>query len=243
MATSSPTLASEESGKPSPHPQTDIDPLTHLSTLLNSRHSTRAFLPTPVPLTAIHNALSLAQTAPSNSNIQNWRLYLLSGHSLSKLTTALSSAAREGAPVSSHLPSEFAHFRSELGQKVYSEGYGVSRSDPAARIAKSRRNYTFFDAPLGGVICMDKELASYDAVSVGMWLQSFLLALTAQGLGSCVMVSTKGYEEVVKKTVGIPDGLEVLSGLAIGYEDTSERVNSIRSGRADWRDAVVEMSD
>jgi nitroreductase len=236
-------LADKGSGESSSHPQADVDPLVPLSTLLHGRHSSRAFLPTPVPPTAIHKALSLAQSAPSNSNIQNWRLYLLSGSSLSKLTTDLSAAARETNPAIPPLPPKYAHFRSELGHKIYGEGYRVPRSDVTAKIAKERRNYTFFDAPLAGVVCIDKDLAKYDSLSVGMWLQSLLLALTAQGLGSCVLVSTKGYENVVKEAMGIPEELEVLCGLAIGYEDTTENVNGVRIGRVDWNDCIVELSD
>jgi nitroreductase len=35
-------------------------------------------------------------------------------------------------------------------------------------------------------------------MSVGMFLQTLLLALTARGLGTCVEVSIAGYPEVVR---------------------------------------------
>lgn len=76
---------------------------------------------------------------------------------------------------------------------------------------------------------------------MGMWLQSFMVALTAQGLGSCVMVSTAGYEGIVKETLNIDGELEVLCGVAVGYEDKAQRINEIRSGRVAWKECVVEV--
>ena len=39
---------------------------------IRERHSTRLFLPQPVPRKLVNEALALAQYAPSNSNIQPW---------------------------------------------------------------------------------------------------------------------------------------------------------------------------
>ncbi|KAH7401433.1 Nitroreductase-like protein [Pyrenochaeta sp. MPI-SDFR-AT-0127] len=226
----------------SSHTPVETD-LSSLSNLLDTRHSVRAFLPLPVPIPALHTALSIAQLAPSNSNIQNWRLHIVTGSALASLSSKLSHAAQESNPRIPPLPPKYAHFRSELGAKVYGEAYGISRSNVAAKVEKERRNYTFFDAPVAGIVCMDKELAKHDALSVGMWLQSFTLALTAQGLGSCVMVSTAGYEEVVKETLGIGEELEVLCGVAIGYEDPEHAINKVVSGRMDWKECVVEVGE
>ena len=45
------------------------------------------------------------------------------------------------------------------------------------------RNFDFFGAPLAGIACMQRDLGPADAVSVGMYLQTLMLALTARGLG------------------------------------------------------------
>jgi len=229
------------SQQPSNPPKDEPNLLTPLETLLTTRHSTRAFLPTPVPKPLLHNALALAQNAPSNSNIQNWHFYLVSGNALTRLTDALMTAASESHPKIPPLPQKYAHFRSALGAKVYGQGYGIPRSDVAAKIEKERRNFKFFDAPVAGIVCMDRELAKHDAMAVGMWLQSLELGLLAQGIASCIQVSTAGYQDVVKKELGIGEDLEVLCGVAIGYEDEGEKVNGLRSGRDDWRTCTVEV--
>src|SRR5262249_16211279 len=50
-----------------------------LEQVIRERHSTRLFLPQPVPRALVEEALVLAQHAPSNSNIQPWHMVFASG--------------------------------------------------------------------------------------------------------------------------------------------------------------------
>jgi len=50
-----------------------------LDQAITERSSARMFLPEPVPQGLVDGALTLAQHAPSNSNIQRWRLVFVSG--------------------------------------------------------------------------------------------------------------------------------------------------------------------
>ncbi|KAM3076004.1 hypothetical protein ACMFMF_005349 [Clarireedia jacksonii] len=205
--------------------------MTLAQTIL-TRHTSRGFLSTPVPQSIIHSTLELAQHAPSNSNIQPHRVYILTGASLHKLVTALYAAASESTPNIPALPAEFQHFRRELGYRLYNETMGIQRSDHAARNAAVLRNYKFFDAPCAAIVCMDRRLSSPDTMGVGMWLMTWLLALTEQGVQSGVEVSIAGYPEVVKREVGIAEELDVLCGVAIGYEDLGFKPNSLRIEKA-----------
>ncbi|PQE11334.1 nitroreductase protein [Rutstroemia sp. NJR-2017a BVV2] len=207
------------------HPQMTLD-----ETLL-IRHTSRGFLPTPVPQSILHSTLELAQHAPSNSNIQPHRVFILTGDSLLKLETALYAVASETSPNIPALPEEFQHFRRDLGYQVYNEGMGILRTDHAARNAAVLRNYKFFDAPCAAIVCIDRRLSAPDVLGVGMWLQSWLLALTEQGVQSAVEVSVAGYPEVVRRECGIGEELEVLCGVAVGYEDLGFKPNFLRSGR------------
>lgn len=48
-----------------------------LDEVVYRRHASRMFLPDkPVPAELLHEALTLAMRAPSNSNIQPWRLFI-----------------------------------------------------------------------------------------------------------------------------------------------------------------------
>jgi nitroreductase len=66
---------------------------------------------------------------------------------------------------------------------------------------------------------MHRDLGPADALSVGMFLQTLLLALTERGLGSCLDISISGYPKIVRAQLAIPTELSILCGLAIGYPD------------------------
>ncbi|KAI1259742.1 Nitroreductase-like protein [Xylariaceae sp. FL1019] len=197
-----------------------------------SRHSSRLYTPKPVPREILEAALELAAHSPSNSNTQAWRLFIVTGAALKRLTSALMKEASQGAaPNVPGLPEEFRKYRSELGKQVYGEGWQIPREDAEARRAAVLRNFEFFGAPVGVVVCMSDSLPGRAAFSVGMYVQTFLLGLTERGVDSCVEVSISGYPDVVRREVGIPEDMRVLCGISIGYEDKSAGVNKVRSGR------------
>jgi nitroreductase len=201
-----------------------------LDQAVRDRHSTRRFLPRPVPRDLVDEALALAQHAPSNSNIQPWRLVFATGAARERLKDALLGAASHEAPNIPPLPEAFQHYRRELGVEVYGS-MGIARDDKEARTAAVLRNFEFFGAPLVGVVCMHRDLGLADAMSVGMYFQTLLLALTARGLGTCAEVSVIGYPEVVRSVLGIAPEISLLCGLAVGYPDPEFPANRLHIGR------------
>ena len=202
-----------------------------LDETIRQRHAVRMFLPDrPVPREVVDEALELAIRAPSNSNIQPWHLVFVSGAARDRLVAALLEAAQAGPPKVPELPEHFAHFRSDLGKLVYGS-MGIDRDDSEGRRAAVLRNWEFFRAPLGGIVCMDRELGLADAVGVGMFLQTLLLALTARGLGTCAQVAIAGYPEIIREQLHIPEKFTVLCGLSIGYADPDFPANNIHTGR------------
>ncbi|WP_431238255.1 nitroreductase [Mycolicibacterium aichiense] len=190
-----------------------------LEDAIRDRRSIRLFLrDKPVPRELITESLELAIRAPSNSNIQPWHVVFASGPARDRLADALLEQADIEAPNVPELPQSFAHLRRELGALVYG-AMGVARDDAEARRVAVLRNWEFFRAPLAGILCMHRDLGDVDAVGVGMFLQTFLLALTARGLGSCVQVSVAGYPEVLREQLGIPEEMRILCGVSIGYPD------------------------
>ncbi|KAI5464248.1 Nitroreductase-like protein [Mariannaea sp. PMI_226] len=210
------------------------------SDLINARHSSRVFYSTPVPQEKIDLALSLAKHSPSSSNIQPWRLYLLRDEALVRLRAALTTAATSTAePKVPVLPEQFRHFRSDNGKILYGEGWGIPKDDTEKRREAVLRNYDFFGAPLAAIVCMDKRLSAVDCLSVGMYLQTFLLALVEQGVGSCVEASVVAYPEVIREAAGIPEEMMMLCGVALGYENKDMKVNKIRTERMETEGTTV----
>lgn len=149
-----------------------------------------------------------------------------SGAARDRLVAALLEQASKGDPKVPSLPDEFNHFRRDLGAALYG-AMGVQRHDAAARRTAVLRNWEFFCAPLGAVVCMHRDLDYVDALGVGMFLQTFMLALTARGIGSCVQVSIAGYPEVLREQLGIAEDMRILCGVSIGYADPDFPANSL----------------
>jgi nitroreductase len=209
---------------------------------IRERHSIRLFLPKPVPPELIKEGLALAVLAPSNSNIQPWHMVLVSGPVRERLVHALLEAAQKGPPNVPPLPESFKHYRSELGAQVYG-AMGIPREDKADHDAAVLRNWEFFRAPVGGIVCMHRDLGQADALGVGMFLQTFLLALTARGLGTCIEVSIAGYAEIVRAQLAIPAELSILCGVAIGYPDPDFPANKLHVGREPLRENIVFLGN
>jgi len=187
----------------------------------------------------LYECLALAQHAPSNSNIQPWRIFIATGSVRDRLKEALGAAARSGAPNVPSLPEHFTHYRLELGTQVYGVGMGIARDDKEGRRIAVLRNWEFFGAPVVGIVCIDKELGPPDMVAVGMYLQTLVLSLTARGVGTCVQVALAGYPEILYKELAIPRELSIICGFSLGYPDPDFPANKLNIGREPVEKNVV----
>lgn len=213
--------------------------------VVRSRRSSRMFLPDkPVPRELLAEALELAIRAPSNSNTQPWHVFFATGERRARLVDALLAAVDTTPPAvqTAGLPPEFAYRRRESGALVYG-AMGIARDDAAGRWAAQRRNWEFFRAPVAAVVCMHRDFANVDAMGVGMFLQTLLLALNERGLGSCVQVSIGFYPDVLREQLGIPDDLTILCGMSIGYADPAFPANNLDTPRNPISENVVFLDD
>jgi nitroreductase len=205
--------------------------MTDFDEVVRQRRSTRLFLSDkPVPRELLDEAFALAMRAPSNSNVQPWRVFVASGPRRNRMVQALLEKASVELPVTTGIPETFLPLRQELGALVYGS-MGIARHDKAGRRLAQLRNWEFFRAPVGAVVCMHRELGLVDGVGVGMFLQTLVLALTERGLGTCVQVSIAAYPEILRAHLGIPEELTVLCGLSIGYPDPAFPANTLSTPR------------
>jgi nitroreductase len=201
------------------------------------------FLPDkPVPRELLEEALALAVCAPSSSNIQPWHLVFASGAARERLVAGLVAEARSGPLSGPVLPQPFQQKHKEVGAMIYGS-MGIAREDADGRRNAVLRNWEFFRAPMAGIVCMHNELGHADSLSIGMFLQTLLLALTARGLGSCVQESVAAFPAVIREHLGIADEYLILCGLAVGYPDPSFPTNQLRVGRDALDSKVVFVGD
>lgn len=205
------------------------------------RHSTRAFCTgQKVPMNVIEECFSIAQHAPSSTNIQPWRVTLTSGAPLKRLSAALVEAFqnKEELRIDS-IPESYSRYRSELGHHIYGpNGYNIARGDTDAMTKTLTDNFNFYDAPIVAVICIDESLNKGDVLSVGIYLQTLLLLLTEKGLGTQVSAAPTGYPEIFRNELGVDENMDILCTVGIGFENKSQHINSLRMPRNDWKENV-----
>ena len=67
---------------------------------------------------------------------------------------------------------------------------------------------------------------------LGMYLQNVMLLAVEAGLATCAQECWGMYPETVGDAIGIPPERMLFCGMAIGFEDTEEPANRLRSARA-----------
>lgn len=202
---------------------------------IRERRSVRGFLPKPVPRAVLDEVLALAQRAPSNCNVQPWRVYIASGETLRRLRTALVDAASSGeaTSMSSGMDAFFGTYREKqvaCAVELYGK-MGIARDDREGRKWAMLRNFEFFGAPHVAYVCMAKSFGIGVALDVGMYVQTLMLAMRSRGIGSCAQAALRAFPEVAGAHLGIPDDEQILCGLSFGYEDPSVPANETRQPR------------
>lgn len=219
---------------------TDTSPL---EAIVRARRSVRGFRPDPVPEATLREALDIAQWSPSNCNVQPWRVTMASGEARDRLAETILAKFYAGQFDPPDHPVEVFHdeyrvWQIDCAKRLYGE-MGVERHDKEGRIHAMARNFAFFDAPHVAIVCMDTKFGVGTALTVGMWMQSLLLALTERGVQTCAMAAMRSYAATCRDVLAIPDHHAVLCGIAIGYEDETIPANRTRQPRGALEDNVT----
>ena len=214
-----------------------------LDQIIAARRSVRGYRPEPVSDDILHEVLTLAQRAPSNCNVQPWRVYIASGPVLQSLRAALVSAATAGhaEAMSSSIDTFFGPYREKqvaCAVELYGR-MGIAREDRVGRQKAMLRNFEFFDAPHVAYVCMAKSFGIGVALDVGMYVQTLMLAMQSRGIGSCAQAALRAFPEVAAAHLGIPEDEQILCGISFGYEDPAVPANQTRQPRDPVESNVV----
>ncbi|MDM0020300.1 nitroreductase [Variovorax saccharolyticus] len=204
-----------------------------------SRHSIRAFLPTPVDGDTIRRVLSAAARAPSGGNLQPWHIDVVAGDALAALRATLREKLSRGDEPEAteydiYPPSLRAPWRDrrfQVGEAMYAR-LGIPREDKAARRRWFSRNFDFFGAPLALFCSVDRSMGPPQWSDLGMYLQTVMLLLRGEGLDSCAQECWAIYPQTVGAAIELPAGRMLFCGMAIGHRDPDHAVNGLVSDRA-----------
>jgi nitroreductase len=204
---------------------------------ISSRRSIRGFTDAPVGRATITRLLEIASRAPSGSNIQPWKVHVLTGAALARVSAALLSAFNSGEASSreyEYYPgtwrSPYLERRRAVGWGLYALA-GVARGDKEAGERQRARNFDFFGAPVGLVFTIDRDLRQGSWLDYGMFLQSVMIAARGFGLDTCPQAAIANYPHVLRRELPIPNSEIVVCGMALGTADPTEPTNGLVAER------------
>lgn len=215
--------------------------------VIRQRRSVRGFLDRPVPREVLEEVFALAQSAPSNCNIQPWKAFVASGEARDRIRDRLMELVTSGEPFNpdydypGRFEGEYRKRQVDCAIAMYSK-MGIERDDHAGRARASLRNFELFDAPHVAFIGMHKDFGTTVAIDVGMYAQTLMLAMQARGIASCAQGSMRYYPDVVREEFPGNDDIRILFGISFGYEDPSVPANATRTTR-DPIEASVNFRD
>ncbi len=225
----------------SKNPPALADSVAAVDDAIVSRRSIRAFLPRPVPRETVEDLLRVASRAPSGTNTQPWKVTVLTGAALQRLSARLLAihedpaqrAGLEGAY--DYYPREWVSPYIDRRRKVGWDLYGllgIERSDKARMHAQHGRNYRFFDAPVGLIFTIDRVMAQGSWLDYGMFLQNLMVAARARGLDTCAQAAFVDFHRAIAEELGLSDQEELVCGMSLGWADPSAVENSLVTERA-----------
>ncbi len=223
--------------------------ITHPESVDNaiaSRFSARAFLPKPVDTALLEEILELARRAPSGTNTQPWKVYVVTGNTRNKIEVdvcAKQQAIYEGKESASTVMEEWDYYprewvspyidrRRHNGWTLYGL-LGITKSDKEKMHLQHQQNFRFFGAPVGLFFTIDRVLGRGSLMDYGMFLQNIMLAARARGLHTCPQAAWNGYAELILPTLGAKDHEMLVCGMSLGYADEAALINTYSTPRED----------
>jgi nitroreductase len=209
----------------------------HFIDALHARKSVRAFRPDPVSRELVEELLGLASRAPSGTNVQPWKVHVVAGEVRAELEREVLAHRdtqphddRAEFPRTSKRKEPYIGRMRKLGKDMYSL-IGIPKGDQQANWAQWGRNYKFFDAPVGLIFTIDKDLDAMSFVDLGMFMQTLMLAAKVRGLDTCAQGAWNNYWSVTRRVLNVPESEYIICGISLGYADESAAVNRLVSER------------
>lgn len=159
---------------------------------VRTRQSIRRFTAQPVAREVLERVLTAAADAPSGSNLQPWKVYVVSGAPLAALKQAVAERVAAGdsgddrqfANLPPELRSPYLERMAALGEGLYG-ALGIARGDVAGRARVRARNWDCFGAGTALFCYLDRDMPAPRWADAGIHLQTVMLLLRAEGLHSC----------------------------------------------------------
>ena len=218
---------------------------------ISGRRSVRAFLDTPVDLAVVREILQVSSRAPSGTNTQPWKVYVLTGEAKARLSAEIVETFMDPAKAAEHheeydyYPKEwiepFIGRRRKVGFDLYGL-LGLTKDDKAGMKRQHARNYQFFDAPVGLIFTIDRIMGKGSYLDYGMFMENVMISAVGHGLATCAQAAFNQYHKIMERQLNLPANEAVVCGMALGYEDKRAVENTLKTARAPVDEFVTFIS-
>lgn len=223
---------------------------------IRSRHSVRAFLSTPVDAQIIKDILEVACRAPSGTNTQPWKVYVITDKKRDEMVDRVCKAQLEiynhpekAAEYQETFPyypekwiSPFIDRRRENGWGLYGL-LNIQKGEKEKMAAQQLRNYQLFDAPVGLYFAVNKAMGIGSKMDISMMIQNVMVAAKARGLDTCPQAAWNHFHPIVLEVLGASDDEELVCTVALGYANPDEIVNTFITPREPVENFTVFLSE
>ncbi|QQT86637.1 nitroreductase [Acinetobacter ursingii] len=223
---------------------------------IRSRHSVRAFLSTPVDAQIIKDILEVACRAPSGTNTQPWKVYVVTDKKRDEMVDRVCKAQLEiykhpekAAEYQETFPyypekwiSPFIDRRRENGWGLYGL-LNIQKGEKEKMAAQQLRNYQLFDAPVGLYFTVNKAMGIGSKMDISMMIQNVMVAAKARGLDTCPQAAWNHFHPIVLEVLGASDDEELVCTIALGYANPDEIVNTFITPREPVEKFTVFLSE
>ncbi|NHB57636.1 nitroreductase [Acinetobacter sp. 194] len=221
-----------------------LDQVQCIDQIIQSRQSIRAYLKTPIDRQIIEDILNVAARAPSGTNTQPWKVYVVTGRKRSELIDRVCQTQTEifkNPELAQQYQETFVYYpekwvspfierRRENGWGLYGL-IGIEKGDKDKMAAQHLRNYQLFDAPVGLFITVDKVMGIGSKMDISMFMQNIMLAAKARGLDTCPQAAWNHFHRIVLEVLDASDQEELVCAIALGYADPNAIVNQFVTPR------------
>ncbi|MBP9786471.1 MAG: nitroreductase [Acinetobacter sp.] len=234
----------------------NMEQIRHVDDAITSRHSVRAFLDTPVATQTIKDILTVASRAPSGTNTQPWKVYVVTGKKRAEMIDRVCTAqieifqkpelAEQYQETFAYYPetwiSPFIDRRRENGWGLYGL-LGIQKGEKEKMAAQQLRNYQLFDAPIALCFTVNKAMGIGSKMDISMMIQNVMVAAKARGLDTCPQAAWNHFHPIVLDVLNAPEDEELVCTVALGYADPDHIVNSFITPREPVENFTVFLDE
>ncbi|AQX28143.1 MULTISPECIES: nitroreductase [unclassified Bartonella] len=202
-----------------------------------SRKSIRAFIDQSVDREIIEEILKFASRAPSGTNLQPWKVIVLTGEALQKVGEELSRLVLSGIKGEreyQYYPGQwrepYLSRRKKIGLALY-KSLGIQKGEQEKIIRQQAQNFSFFGAPVGLLFTMDKDMEIGSWLDLGMFMQTIMLVARGFGLDTCPQAAFADYHKQLCALLSVSPEQRIICGMALGYRDASAPENNFETER------------